>query len=145
MKTSAVNLYCQWPLDNKIKFWDQFLDSASRCPDWWCCDWQDSCDTKIDQSEASVGSYWPMRGGVSQARDMLWRVRSLTSCVSRSPCWQEFHVASLTHSASVFLQRFLFVFMISSSYKDDPLTVMLGSCRLDHIVNILGRSISTVS
>ena len=54
-------------------------------------------------------------------------------------------MASLTHSASVFLQRFLFVFMISSSYKDDPLTVMLGSCRSDHIVNILGRSISTVS
>ena len=41
MKTSAVNLYCQWPLDNKIKFWDQCLDSSSRCNDQWCCDWQE--------------------------------------------------------------------------------------------------------
>lgn len=134
MKTSAVNLYCQWPLDNKIKFWDQCLDTSSRCNDQWCFDWQeDTWHTKYDQSEASAGSCWPMRGGMSRARDMLWRVTSLTCCVSRSPCWQEFHVASLTNRASVlfFLLRFLFVFMISSSYKSDPLTVMLSSCRRD--------------
>ena len=142
MKTSAVNLYCQWPLDNKIKFWDQCLDSSSRCNDQWCCDWQeDLCHAESGQSEARLGSCWPMRGGMSQARDMLWRVRSLTCCVSRSPCWQEFHVASLTNTASVLLlpSDFLCVFMISSSYKLTHWPQC--SARAAHIVNILGRSI----
>ena len=142
MKTSAVNLYCQWPLDNKIKFWDQCLDSSSRCNDQWCCDWQeDLCHAESGQSDPGVGSCWPMRGGVSQARDMLWRVRSLTCCVSRSPCWQEFHVASLTNTASVLLlpSDFLCVFMISSSYKLTHWPQC--SARAAHIVNILGRSI----
>ena len=69
-----------------------------------------------------------------------WHVVCHALRVDKSSMWRHLQTS---HLSFFFFQRFLCVFMISSSYKLTHCPQC--SARAAHIVNILGRSISTIS